>query len=395
MPNRRIHDTTRQSQGVAMIVVLVALVALFAVSALAVDVGMIWVARTQVQNAADAGALAAGRNLIDKDPVAVTLSESQAAAIGQAALNRAGPTTSVNVATADVVFGNYDLDSRTFDTSVDLTDPDVVTGVQVTARLDGVNNDKVPALLSRVLGRDSFTVTATATAYLGYRGSVGPGEVELPIAIDCCKLKGSDCRQDFCETIATPPNSCSLVEPQTEGGNTVSCLEFASTPEQNACWTEFSAHSPGVNTASLLDVVDSGNSYEVDSSSKIYVDNGTKVPVIGEILDRFKGTGGYVGNASGTDRYAPVHTPPEPDSWVVALPVIECQSGDHCAGGTPAQMVGVVCFELREITVTPDKIIRGRFLCPGDPLWSECDGGLGRSGGLDFGIRADIPVLVR
>jgi hypothetical protein len=91
----------------------------------------------------------------------------------------------------------------------------------------------------------------------------------------------------------------------------------------------------------------------------------------------------------------PVHTPPEPDSWVVSLPVIECQSDGHCAGGTAAQMVGVVCFELREVTVTPEKIIRGRFLCPGDPLWSECDGGIGRSGGLDFGIRADIPVLVR
>jgi hypothetical protein len=45
--------------------------------------------------------------------------------------------------------------------------------------------------------------------------------------------------------------------------------------------------------------------------------------------------------------------------------------------------------------VTPDKEIRGRFLCPTDPLFEEeCDIPTG-SGGDDFGIRADIPVLVQ
>jgi Flp pilus assembly protein TadG len=378
-----------------MITVLVALVTLFAVSALAIDVGMIWAARTQVQNAADAGALAAGRNLIEKNPIAVTLPESRTAAIGQSALNRAATTASISIATEDVVFGDWDLDTATFDTSVDLTDPEVVSGVEVTARLDGLNNSAVPAFLSRVVGWDDFTVTATATAYLGHAGSVEPGVVELPIAIDCCKLKGSDCRQDYCATIATPPNACPLVQPQDEGANTVSCLEFASTGEQNACWTEFNESDPSINTSNLLDVVEDGNPYEVDTSSHFFVDNGTKVPVIGEINDQFMGTGGYVGNGKGVDRYLPVHTPPVADSWVVALPVIECQTDTHCAGGDTAQMVGIVCFEIREITVTPDKIIRGRFLCPDDDLMTDCDTGFGGSGGLDFGIRADIPVLVR
>ena len=395
MPNDRIRQTARRSGGAAMLTVLFAMVTLLAASALAIDVGLIWAARTQVQNAADASSLAAGRHMITTNPDAVTLTQSRAAALGQAALNRTVSNASVSIASEDVVYGNWDPDSRTFDTSVDLGDPAVVTGVQVTARLDGANNSTVPAIMSRIVGRDEFTVIASATSYLGFKGSVSPGEVELPIAIDCCKLKGSDCRQDYCATIATPPNACDLVEPQDEGENTVSCLEFHSTNEQNACWTEFSEHDPGISTASMLDIVESGNTYEVDTSSKIYLDNGTKVPVIGEIDDRFKGTGGYVGNGEGEDRYEPIHSPPIADSWVVALPVVECQSEDHCAGGDPAQMVGVVCFELREITVTPDKIIRGRFLCPTDPLWDECEGGLGRSGGLDFGIRADIPVLVR
>jgi uncharacterized membrane protein len=41
-----------------MIVVLVSLVALLVTSALAIGAGMVWAARTQLQNAADAAALA-------------------------------------------------------------------------------------------------------------------------------------------------------------------------------------------------------------------------------------------------------------------------------------------------------------------------------------------------
>ena len=57
-------------------------------------------------------------------------------------------------------------------------------------------------------------------------------------------------------------------------------------------------------------------------------------------------------------------------------------------------MKGAVCVEIREVVVTPDKIIRARFLCPTDPLYDECDLGPTGSGGLNFGLRADIPVLV-
>jgi Flp pilus assembly protein TadG len=386
----------RRRGGVAMITVLVALVALIGASALTIDGGMLWAARTQVQNAADASALAAGRSLIDASIPAVTLSASEAAAVAQASQNSAVSTPSVNVLSADITFGNWDLDTGSFDSGVDLSDPGQVTAVDVVARLDATTTGRVPAFMARVLGRDDFAVSARATAYLGFAGSMGPGEVELPIAIDCCKLSGSDCRQDYCSTIqSSPPNPCSLVNPQGEGATTVSCLEFNSTPEQNACWTVFDGQSPSVNAPSLIDIVQDGNPVEVSTAMPVFLDNGDKTPVISEINDRFRGDGAFVGDAAGVDRYAPVHSPPEPDSWVVGLPVVECQSETHCAGGDPGTIVGVVCFEIREITVTPDKILRGRFICRSDPLWDECGVGTTGSGGLDFGMRADLPVLVR
>jgi hypothetical protein len=46
------------------------------------------------------------------------------------------------------------------------------------------------------------------------------------------------------------------------------------------------------------------------------------------------------------------------------------------------------------LVVTPDKIIRGTFMCPGHPRWADCEIN-GTGGGGDFGIIAEIPVLVR
>jgi Flp pilus assembly protein TadG len=383
----------RDERGVAMLAVVAALVALIAAASLAIDVGMVLAARTQLQNAADAAALAAATGLIDPNAPQVTLSEAESAGVSQAAQNFAVSAPSVNLDLADFRFGRWDTDVRALDTSVDLTDPEQVTGVEVTARLDGAANGPVPALMARVLGRDQFAVTSSATAYLGYAGRVGPGQIDLPIAIDCCKLKGPECNDDYCDTITqSPPNPCPLEVPQL-GDGMVSCLEFHNTGEQNACWTVFDGDHPPVNTPGLIDIIENGNGEAVSIEDPIYLDNGDKTPVIAEISDRFHGDGAYFGEPDGVDRYEPF-TGTE-DSWVVGLPVVECQTEAHCATGSPMQIVGYVCFEIREVLVTPEKIIKGRFLCPNDPLMAECDIGPSRTGGNDFGVRAQIPVLVR
>jgi Flp pilus assembly protein TadG len=383
-----------EERGVTTVAVLVALVGLIAAGALAIDVGLIWAARTQLQGATDAAALAAAMNMIDKDAPAVTLPAAEAAAIDVAGLNEAVPTSSVVIEGSDLTFGRWDLDARNLDTGVNLAIPEQVTGVEVVARLDGVDNAPVPAFLSRVLGRTSFNVEARATAYLGFAGAVGPGEVDLPIAIDCCKLRGPDCDQDYCSTInSNPPNPCPLANPQEAGATTVSCIEFFSTPEQNACWTEFDGSSPSINTPGLSDIVNDGNPITVQANEPYYMDNGDKTPVIADIYDRFHGDGAFSGNPAGIDRYPPYDG--FEDSWVVGLPVVECQTDAHCAGGIPFEIIGFLCIEIREIIVTPDKIIRARFLCNTDSLYDECDLGVTGTGGDDFGVRADLPVLVR
>ncbi len=62
-------------------------------------------------------------------------------------------------------------------------------------------------------------------------------------------------------------------------------------------------------------------------------------------------------------------------------------------------MVGFVCMEIREVITTPDKIIRAQFLCREQhpTRFQQCLDTLGTTGtgGLNFGIRASVPVLVQ
>ena len=187
-------SNNRRNEGVSMIVTLVALVTLIGAAALAIDMGAVLTGRSQAQNAADAAALAAARNVIDKTNPglpAVTLPAARTAAVNQGAANQTISNATVTIDTADIHFGNWDPDTETFDTGVDLSDPRVVTGVEVVSRLNGTTNSTIPAFMARVFGKKEFTVGARATAYLGFAGGFDVGVVDLPIAIDCCKLAGA------------------------------------------------------------------------------------------------------------------------------------------------------------------------------------------------------------
>src|SRR5262249_54061087 len=145
------HDEKRRGdrRGVAMVTVLVALVALIAAAALAIDVGLVMVARTQLQNATDAAALAGGANLIDVSGPTVTASAARTAAQGEAGLNKsiAEPVPDgISVNSGEIVLGHWDLATRTFNSSVDTTDPNQVNAIDVTTHQDGVANSPVPAI---------------------------------------------------------------------------------------------------------------------------------------------------------------------------------------------------------------------------------------------------------
>ncbi len=379
-------DTRRRRQnGSVMLFVVIAGAALIGLVALSTETGRAWYTKNQLQSAADAAALAGVGNLLTNNFQTVDEAGARAAATAQVGLHDSFGTA-LTVPASDIEAGSWDVTNEVFNALPGSTDPNLVRAVRVATRRDASTIGELPTIFGQALGVASVPVSSDAIAYWGFAGSAGPGEVDLPIAIDCCAISGnspgSACQQDYCSTITTtPPNPCAW------NGTTTSCLEFHSTPEQNACWTEFDGSSPSINTPGLSDIVNNNNPFAIDGP--IYLDNGDKVPVLRDIQDRFLGNGNFAGNPAGTDTDGDGTI----DSWVVRLPVVTCQNpGPNCAGGSPAPVVGFVCFDLHEVIPTPDKIIKGDFICPSDP---RCDiDGLGPGGTIPGGVSAGFPVLV-
>ena len=349
----------RMDRGSVMVIVALAMTTLLLFAALALDVGVIWVSRTQSQNADDSAALAAAAAMIEQsgtNPTTVNLAAARAegaryaganATVGEAVTTKDGIRSGgVNVEPGDFEFGLWDLDTRTLDTGVDLTKPSNVTGVRVTVRMDGNANEKSPTFLARLLGFNGFDVVNTATAYRGFQGEFEPGEFDLPVAVDSCDLSNNGCGADYCETISGAPNSCGLK--WVQGSNPVTCLDFSPTRTQNACWTAFDGFSSGISNGDLQDIIDRGNAGDVEVGDRAYLDNGSKTDTLKYLRDKFygcKSNGKDCGKPgspapAGADLYRPnpPHGPGDPpapdiDSWVVTLPVFECQGGAHCSGG--------------------------------------------------------------
>jgi len=365
--------------GAILVFVTIALTALVGFAALSTETGRAWQTKNQLQEAADSAALAGAGSLLSSDFTMVDEAGARTAAIAYGSQNWAGDQA-LTVGASDVQVGSWDMALQTFTPLPGNTDPDVVRAVRVITRRDGVLNGPINTIFGQALGLNSIPVNTDAVAEWGFAGGGGPGVADLPIAIDCCAVAGNspgqECSLDYCEVVTnTVPNPCLL-----SNGETTSCLEFFSTPEQNACWTAFDPDHPSVSVPDMTDIVQNGNPDDI-GDDPIYIDNGTKTPVVQDIKDRF--------DQEGTDTDADGIK----DSWVVSLPMIECQNpGDQCAGGDTQYIVGFLCMDIHEVIVTPDKLIKGDFICSTDP---RCDKkGFGPGGGIAGSISADYPVIV-
>ena len=364
----------RREQGSVLVFVTLGAFALIGLAAWATETGRAWQAKSQLQGAADSSALAGVGNLLTNNFGTVDEAAARAAASSYGPQHEA-LGTAVGIPNADIDVGDWSMATETFTPLPGNTDPAVMRAVRVRSRRDASANGPIPTILGKVLGVDSIPVNSEAVAYWGFGGGGGPGVADLPIAIDCCAVAGNACNQNYCQTITdTIPNEC----PLTYGG-TSSCLEFFSTPDQNACWTLFDGDSPSINVPGMTDIVQNGNPDYIDDP--MYLDNGTKTPVVQDVYDKFQELG------SDTDLDGII------DSWYVTLPVVECQNpGDQCASGDPQYLVGFLCMNIREVVVTPDKIIKGDFVCSSDPNCSY--DGLGPGGTLIGGLPAAYPVIV-
>lgn len=149
----------RRERGVVAVTAALGLFVLLGIAALAVDLGMLVAARTQLETAADAAALAAAKELaFGARDHAIRRAEEYAhhnLVLGQPVVLRAGNRN----APEDVVLGFYDLPTHTFRPE-DL----LPNAVEVTARRTQNRSTAVPTFFAAVFGRREVNVAAHSIA---------------------------------------------------------------------------------------------------------------------------------------------------------------------------------------------------------------------------------------
>jgi hypothetical protein len=430
-----------RESGASLVHWLIALTVLLAFGALAVDMNNLYLSRSQLQSAADAGALEGARLLYNPDgtinigqfgtsaiagaTAAAQANTSQGEAVEVVSVNRGhwefmtshvdadgierGGLFTANGATtpADLIDANGNF--RTFQ---DLNqDPNEINAVEVvTAR----QLTPIQAIFGPLLGINDYQMQARSVAYVGFSGTILSDEMDVPIAL--CQHRLQDENGDW---------SCSV-------GRFISSSD---NDEQTAGWTDFEQPevcSGGANTSSVRDA------YSCDQKRNPTMLLGREMNVIGgQVQTVFDAIYNCWRASADTDGDG------EPDMpWSMTLPIIECNDSNpgpcnSLMGATTMDILWIV----RSVNVNrideeaprmmgnnwssndADGTVRWnsfveRFQIrsgPGSGLayWVDPPGDngyrastiyfspscesqtpIGGSGGGNFGIRAEIPVLV-
>jgi Flp pilus assembly protein TadG len=183
---RGIPKIPNSNRGATIVIVALALVVLIGIIALAVDIGYMYATRNELQNVADAAALA-GAGYLGSVYASVTYSYQQSYSFARMDVFDAADQVAkknmaagVNIAildnAQDFIIGKWT------GTSVNptLSGPDAV---QVTVRRDATSNTLVPLFFARVLGIYEKPVSAVATAALTGPAEVAEGKLKTPFGL--------------------------------------------------------------------------------------------------------------------------------------------------------------------------------------------------------------------
>jgi len=190
-----IKNFCRQSEGTTAIFMGLALVMIVSVLSLAVDVGHLYTARNELQNVADAAALA-GATVLIKDVGGVATRDCAAAkaaalAVAQKQANLQGQEAMADESRSDITitFGEWNIYAGNREAAWtalgdSCTGTSSANGVKVEIqRAQGTAYGPVMNFFTFFFGSPSSKVKTHAIAYLGYTLTAGTGTVEVPLAI--------------------------------------------------------------------------------------------------------------------------------------------------------------------------------------------------------------------
>lgn len=178
-PSERGRRASSRRSGMALIWVAVTLVVLVGMVGLAIDTAYILYVAHQLQNAADASALAAAAKVnssVDEAHTQGIYIAGQNVAAGESVLLEPNPH---NTPIGDIVFGRFDRETQTFKPSLDS-----INAVKVIARRTKKSlGGPLPLLFGPAFGVQTANVSRSAIAMLG--GGTGGGLIALNETEEC------------------------------------------------------------------------------------------------------------------------------------------------------------------------------------------------------------------
>lgn len=284
-----------RQRGISIVLMSIALLMLFAFAALAVDGGNIYVAKNELQNASDAGALAGARELYLDDGSMINEGANDVArAAALANYSQGDPVEIVQVRRGHWSFATGTFTENPSTDVVDMAgkdaddldvDPNFINAVEVITERGAT---PVEAFFGTIVGLDDYQVQARAVAYLGFAGTINPEELDQPIAI---------CEEALLN--ASGEYDCSVGRFIPANGDT-------------GGWTNFKqGESPGGASANEIkaEICGDGNPDTLNYGEDIETSNGQVQSVFDALYECWQ---------EATDKTKP---------WNMTLPVVSCPAG--------------------------------------------------------------------
>ncbi len=172
--------------GQSLVAVAVALVALLGFVGLAIDVGMMMIARNEVQNAADAAALSGASELYKGTTTPPNWTRAQDSAAKAVTRNK---VQNVALATGTYETGYWNVTGTPSGMQSKTKSPLLATdrpGIKVTiTKASGSNGGPISLFLAPLVGVSNMQIKASAVAVASYPGAVEEGQL-MPVAITKC-----------------------------------------------------------------------------------------------------------------------------------------------------------------------------------------------------------------
>lgn len=403
------------ARGVTAVIIAILLVVFLGIAALAIDIGHLYVVRNELQNAADAGALAGAENLYIAGGTEINIGANQEGQDAAEANKSEKTAVEVNWTAGnegDVQRGHWRFSDRTFipnastalvalDASAEELDanPDFINAVKVTTRRQAT---PAASFFARIFGYQDFQLSTEAVAYIGFAGTLKPDEANQPIAI---------CKESLLDD--TGKYTCGVGRMINSG---------ATTGHQTGGWTNFSQPCETASASTVKPLVcGAGNPEPIRLGQGMGTSGGEIQTAFDGIYSCWKNAGLDTDGDGWPDK-----------TWRLTLPVIECPANNI---GTCSKVVGAVTVDVIWITKTDKNQMKEvpqkmeGWTCPagstGQQCWDsfadyfqlkdvlnnttafyedktiyfkpDCTPHIpaGTTGGENFGILAKIPVLVK